>query len=197
MGWYNSFAQAFVPLFVAIDVIALVPIFLSLTESIDKKERSKLVHEACLTVLLASILFLWTGRALFQLLGITPGDFQVGGGLLLLLISINDLLKGEEETRQSTTRQIGVVPIGIPLILGPAALTTLLITSESLGFQISLTALLANLAIVWVALQYSSVILRFFGVGGIKAVAKIASLFLAAIGVRMIRIGLHDLGIIP
>ncbi|MBP7844259.1 MAG: MarC family protein [Proteobacteria bacterium] len=196
MNWLQSFSQVFLPLFVAIDVIALVPIFLTLTENLNKRERSKLIHEACLTVLLTSIVFLWTGRGLFSLLGITSGDFKVGGGLLLLLISINNLMKGEEASRRNSNDQIGVVPIGIPLILGPAALTTLLISSESVGFSVSLAALLINVLIVWVTLQYSSIFLRIFGTGGTKAVAKIAALFLTAIAVHMIRMGLNELGII-
>jgi multiple antibiotic resistance protein len=119
----------------------------------------------------------------------------VGGGLLLLIISINDLVRPDEVIQRRSSEHIGVVPIGIPLILGPAALTTLLVNSESLGFRVTFLALLFNLIIVWTVLMNSHLVLRILKAGGIKAIAKVAALFLAAIGVRMIRSGLTELKI--
>lgn len=77
---FTSLLLSFIPLFVAIDVLGVVPIFLSLTDGIDPRKKRKLVTEATLTALVLSAVFLFGGRFIFTFLGITEDDFRVGGG---------------------------------------------------------------------------------------------------------------------
>jgi multiple antibiotic resistance protein len=183
------FVLSFIPLFVAIDVLGLVPIFLSLTGKMNPKEKKKLITDATLTALAVSLVFLFGGRMIFNFLGITENDFRVGGGIVLLVLAIVELIFAGEENRTPQT-SVGVVPIGIPLIIGPAVLTTLLIVVDAYGYLAAVIALLANLFLVWLIFRNSNLIIRIMGEAGSKAFAKVAALFMAAIAIMMIRVGL-------
>jgi multiple antibiotic resistance protein len=186
---YKIFILSFIPLFVAIDVLGLVPIFLSLTGEMNPKQKKKLITDATLTALAVSLVFLFGGRMIFNFLGITENDFRVGGGIVLLVLAIVDLLFTGEKNRTPQT-SVGVVPIGIPLIIGPAVLTTLLIVVDTYGYLAAVVGLLANLFLVWLIFRNSNLIIRIMGEAGSKAFAKVAALFMAAIAIMMIRVGL-------
>ncbi|HXG39287.1 MAG TPA: MarC family protein [Bacteroidota bacterium] len=188
----NELLLSFIPLFVAIDVLGVVPLFLSLTERLETAHRQRLVTEATLTALAVSLAFLIGGRAIFSFLGITEDDFRVGGGIVLLVLAVYDLLFSSQKQRDPEAT-VGIVPIGIPLIIGPAALTTILILVDSYGYVVTIISLLANLLIVWLVFRYSSVVIRVMGNAGSRAVAKVASLFMAGIAVMMIRVGLSGM----
>ncbi len=185
----QSLLLSFIPLFVAIDVLGVVPIYLSLTHGLESSRKKTLVTEATLTALGLSLVFLVFGRFIFTFLGITEHDFRVGGGIVLLVLAVTDLIFAPERRRDPET-SVGVVPIGIPLIMGPAALTTILILVDAYGYPATIISLLVNLVIVWIVFRYSGVIIKVLGNGGSRAIAKIASLFMAAIAIMMIRVGL-------
>jgi multiple antibiotic resistance protein len=186
---FNSLLLSFIPLFVAIDVLGVVPMFISLTERLDRVQRRTLITEATLTALAVSLAFLFGGRLIFNFLGITEDDFRVGGGIVLLVLAVSDLLFPDSKQR-SPEASIGIVPIGIPLIIGPAALTTILILVDSFGSIVTIVSLLANLLLVWLVFRYSDIVMKLLGEGGAKAFAKVAALFMTAIAVMMIRVGL-------
>lgn len=189
----QSFLLAFIPLLVAIDVIGTLPLFMSLTENLSEDRRRRLTRQAVLTAFVVGMLFLFAGRAIFGVLGITDNDFRIAGGLLLLIIAVTDLVTStEKEPGRDPGTHVGVVPIGIPLIMGPAALTTLLILQEQQGIGMTLASLFANLLIVWLAYAKSQWIQKILGPAGSKGFAKVAALFLAAIGVMMIRVGIQN-----
>jgi len=185
----NIFFLSFIPLFVAIDVLGTVPLFVSLTETMDAKQKSKLVTDATLTALAVSVVFLVGGKMIFNYLGITENDFRVGGGIVLLVLAVNDLLFASDDRRRPQT-SIGVVPLGIPLIIGPAALTTVLIIVDNYGYFAAVISLTVNLVLVWLVFRNSSQLTRLMGEAGSKAFSKVASLFMAAIAIMMIRVGL-------
>lgn len=180
---------AFIPLFVAIDVLGLVPVYVGLTDRMDAAARRRLVTEATITAAALSVAFLFFGSAVFRFLGITEDDFRVGGGVVLLVLAVVDLITTPDETR-APSESPGVVPIGIPLIMGPAALTTILILVEQHGHLVAVTSVLLNLVIVWTVFRHADRVLALLGRAGARAVAKVAALFMAAIAVMMIRVGL-------
>lgn len=187
----NDFMLAFLPLFVALDALGILPIFLSLTEELAASHRRRLVTEATLTALGISITFLAIGKSLFSILGITESDFRIAGGIVLLILAITDLLFPQNDRRRRQPEDsIGVVPVGIPLIMGPAALTTLLILVDKHGYGPTIASLVVNLVFVWLVFRNSNLILKVVGTSGSKAIAKVASLFLAGIAVMMIRQGI-------
>lgn len=176
------------PLFVAIDVFGVLPVFVGLTTRLDEPRRRRLATEATLTALAVSAGFLVAGQALFRLLGITEADFRVGGGIVLLVLAVSELLLPVEQTRE-VNGSLGIVPIGVPLIMGPAALTTVLLVVDSVGYGWTFVALCANLVIVWAVLVRATAVLHVLGSGGARALAKIVALFLAGIAVMLIRSG--------
>jgi len=193
-----DFVKAFIPLFVAIDVIGILPIFLALTSRSDLRTRRRLGRQAVMTAFVLAIAIMLTGKYVFRFLGITLSDVRIAGGIVLLIISVKDLLSaGEAESKMpADLEHIGVVPLGIPLILGPAVLTTLLILMDSRGFALTLVSLLANLVLVAIAFYCSDAIQKLIGRNGALAFGKVASLLLAAIAVMMVRVGLMELGVI-
>jgi len=185
----ETFLLAFLPLFVAIDVVGVVPFFVAITGGLDDRRRKILIIEATLTAFVVSLLFLTAGKWIFSFLGITENDFRVGGGVVLLVLAIKDLLFPRHEERDPES-SLGVVPIGIPLIMGPAALTTILLLVDTHGYFWTIASLLVNMLIVWLVFSQAHRITMIIGKGGSKAVAKVFALFLAGIAVMMIRNGI-------
>lgn len=190
MEIFSQILASFIPLFVAIGVFGVIPIFISMTEGVAIEERRSLVTQATVTALVIAMCFVFLGKQIFAFLGITTADFRVGGGMVLLVLSIADLLFSADMRRRAPSKQLGVVPIGIPLIIGPGALTTLILSVDSHGVLVTTLALALNLAIVWVVFRYSDFVIRVLGDGGAKALAKVSSLLLCAIAVMMIRSGI-------
>ncbi len=189
---FSSLLLSFIPLFVAIDVFGVIPIFLTLTEKLGKAEKNRLVTEATIAALVVAIVFLFGGRAIFRFLGITESDFRVGGGIVLLVLAVIDLVTTGEQQR-TPDDSVGVVPIGIPLIIGPAVLTTILILVDTYGHWVTIVSILANLFIVWLVFRFSHLIGKVMGKTVSRAVAKVAALLMVAIAVMMIRVGLSGM----
>src|SRR4030065_1300602 len=188
----HNFLLALIPIFVAIDVIAILPIFLSMTEELAADEKKVIVRQSVITAFIVSICFLAIGKFIFGVLGITCSDFKIAGGIVLLVLAINDILF-PEKTRRFQGTSIGVVPLGMPLIVGPGVLTTIIIMVDTYGYLPTLSSILINLFIVWIAFIRSDTIIKILGVNGAKGVSKIMSIFLAAIAVMMIRRGIWEL----
>lgn len=180
---------AFVALFVSVDVFGLIPLYVNLTSKLPREVRNRLPLRATLTATAVGLGFLLIGDALFRIMGISVGDFQMAGGLLLVVLSINDIIHPGKPLRQPTP-EVGVVPLGTPLIVGPAVLATLVILVKSSGYAATLIALGANMLLTFLALRYADKVKRVLGEAGSGALAKVMSLFLAAFGVSLIRRGM-------
>lgn len=187
----ETFIQSFIPLFVAMDTLGLIPLFLGLTQGMERGDLRRLIYNATGTAFIIAILFLFSGTALFDFLGITAADFRIGGGIVLLVLAIQDLISSTPEERRKPRTNVGVVPIGIPLIMGPAGMTTILISVDSYGLLMTLASLIANCLLVLILLLNSKWIIRVMGEAGSQAFAKVASLFMAGIAVMMIRSGIE------
>jgi multiple antibiotic resistance protein len=187
----RELALTFVPLFIAMDAVGNLPIFLSLTQEIEPKHRSRIVRLATLTALGVGLGFVALGRAVFALLGIEEADFLIAGGIILLILSIRYLITGKviETQDVSVSETIGVVPLGTPLIVGPAVLTSLLLLIGQYPIAIVLSSFILNLTIQWVLFMQATRIVAFLGRTGTTAISKIIMLLLAAIAVKMIREG--------
>ena len=190
-NWVN-FLLAFIPIFVAIDVIGILPIFLSLTDGIEDSERVRVVRQSVITSFAVSLGFLAVGKFIFRVLGVSISDFKIAGGIILLIIATTDLLF-PQKTGRLTNSTLGVVPLGMPIIVGPALLTTIVISVDLYDYLPTIFSLIVNLLLVWFAFSNSTRIIRLMGEGGAKAFGKVVSLFLAAIAVMMIRRGVFDM----
>ncbi|MDB6167290.1 MAG: multiple antibiotic resistance (MarC)-related protein [Verrucomicrobia bacterium] len=188
-GYFADFLKAFIPLFVAIDPVGLAAIFLAMGGGVPAARRKTIANQAVWTGGLVALLFLFLGRTIFSALGITVSDFQIAGGLILFILAARDLVHSAAEEPAKLADDFGVVPLGMPLIAGPASITTLILLAQTLGTPVTLVALAANLVLVVLAFAYSSWIGRRIGTTGMRAISKIIALLLAAIAVNMIRRG--------
>lgn len=186
----ESFLKAFIPLFVAIDPIGLAAIFLAMSAGVPAATKRKIATQATWTGGAVALLFLFLGQTIFAALGITPSDFQIAGGLILFLLAARDLIHSATEEPAKLADDFGVVPLGMPLIAGPASITTLILLAQTLGVGVTFAALAANLVLVVLAFAFSERIGRIIRPTGMRAISKIVSLLLAAIAVNMIRQGL-------
>jgi multiple antibiotic resistance protein len=186
----KNFWLCFVPLFVAVDAIGVLPMFISFTRDIDKIKIRKIIVQSVFTATIVAVLFLAVGSAILRLLGITVADFMIAGGILLFVVSMSDLLATDKIQRRIDPESLGAVPLGVPLITGPAVLTTSILLMNEHGFFITAGAIVINILIAGIIFLVSSPIHRFLGNAGSKTVSKIASLLLAAIGVMIIRKGI-------
>jgi multiple antibiotic resistance protein len=193
--WWQLFTLAFVPLFIAIDAVGLPPIIISLSEGMTVRERKKMVHIAILTALLVGLIFLFLGQIVLTLMGITVGAFAIAGGIILLVQSIRNMTSGRMMDAVKE-EMVAVVPIGTPLLAGPATITTLLLLTSQVPLAVVLEAFVANVLIAWAICLGSYRILKVMGQGGVRAVSRVFSLLLASIAVTMILKGLAMSGII-
>jgi multiple antibiotic resistance protein len=182
---------AFIPIFVAIDIFAVIPIFVTMTEGMSREKKRVIERESVMTALVVGILFIAVGEVIFRILGITENDFKIAGGLILLIFAILDLL-GYTKIREQAGK-LGVVPLGVPLIVGPAVLATILVLVDHYGIVPTVLSFVINLCIVWVSFRASASILSVFGRGGIMAISKIMALLLASIAVMLIRVGVENI----
>lgn len=188
----TNYLLALIPIFVAIDVIGILPIFISLTDGVETDERKRIVRQSVVTSFAVSMGFLAVGKFVFRVLGVSISDFKVAGGIVLLIIATTDLLF-PQKTSRLTSPTLGVVPLGMPLIVGPAVLTTIIISVDLYSYLPTIFSLIINLLIVWFVFFYSTHIIKIMGEGGAKAFGKVVSLLLAAIAVMMIRRGVFDM----
>jgi len=175
---------------VAVDAIGLLPAFMSLTEGIGKKQIRKIIYQSIVTALAVALSFVAVGTAIFRFLNISVADFMVAGGTLLFIISIRDILSSGEKATAVNPESIGVVPIGVPLITGPAVLTTSLLLIGEHSALVTSLAIAANIIIAGVVFFTAPLINRALGKTGARAISKITSLLLAAIGVMIVRRGI-------
>lgn len=187
----GEFFHAFIPLFVAMDVVGVAPVYLGLTQRLTAVERRRVLHASLLAAAAVSIGFALLGKGVFVFLGITVADFQIAGGLILIGLAGFDLLAREPQSLPAEA-DVGVVPLGVPLIAGPAVITITIVLVDLYGVIVTVLALLANLGTCWVVLAQVTKVERLLGRNGARALSKIISLFLAAIGVRLIRQGFGE-----
>ncbi len=188
----RDFGLTFVPLFVAMDSLPAVPILLSLTQDMTESQRSRVVRVGLLTALILGIVFILIGKGIFLLLGITVNDFLIAGGLILFVLSAKELVVGKMFEAQASIGDdaVGVVPLGTPLVAGPAVLATLLILIDQFHIVMVTFAFIVNLLLSWVFFGQANRLVRLLGRSGLMALSKIMALFLAAIAVSMIHRGI-------
>jgi multiple antibiotic resistance protein len=187
----RDFALAWIGMFVALDIIGLLPTYTLITRGMSAPGRRETVHRSMGVALGLAVAFVFLGEAVFRYLGITLPDFKMAGGLVLLLVSLADLL-GSPESHQRASGESGIVPLAVPLITGPGVLTTLLFQAKAFGYPVTLASLLANYLLAWLVLSRAHRVTGLIGRDGTVVVSKIAALLLAAISVAMIRGGIVE-----
>jgi multiple antibiotic resistance protein len=188
----HPFWLSLIPIMVALDAPGTLPLYVAMTEDLKERDRKRIVRQSIITAFLITIGFAFLGRAVFRALGIMVEDFMIAGGIVLLIIAVIDIVRAGEK-RVTISPTIGVVPLGTPLIAGPATLTTTLVLVGSYGYLPVILSLIVNILLAWLIFAQAERIIRIIGIHGSRAFAKVAALLLAAIAVKMIRSGVFKL----
>ena len=165
--------------------------FMGFTHGMEADKIKRIIYQSVITATMVALAFLAVGTVILRLLGITVADFMVAGGILLFVISMSDLLTTEKAQRKIDADSLGAVPLGVPLITGPAVLTTSILLMNEHGIVTTAAAIIINILIAGTVFLLSKPISRFLGDSGSKTVSKIASLLLAAIAVMIVRRGVE------
>jgi len=182
----------FIPMFFTVDPIGILPIFTTLTQGLNPQQKREIIIQSLITASLVAVGFILLGKVIFHFLGITMGDFMVAGGVILFCLAMVDLT-AQGKTRRGVASELGAVPIGTPLVVGPAVLTISLMLVSVHGLGITLIALFLNIGIVGIVFTFSDNLMRLLGSAGSRALSKVMMLLLAAIGVMMVRRGIIEI----
>ena len=194
-GYLQDFVLTFVPLFIVIDTFGNLPFVVTMGEDMIRRERRKMVHFAVITATAVGLVFLFFGQFILNVMNISVGSFAIAGGIILLVLSIRYMTTGHMVAAVKE-EVVAVVPIGTPLTVGPATITTLLLLALQYPLYMVLISFALNMLITWIIFLLAQRIAGFMGEGGLRAISRVFSLLLAAIGVSMIIRGLDLTGII-
>jgi len=195
--FFRDFVITFVPLFIVIDALGNLPFVISISEGMTKPQRRRTIHIALLTATIVGLVFLFFGQLILNVLDISVGAFAIAGGVVLLVLSVKYVSTGHM-VEASRDEMVAVVPIGTPLVVGPATITTLLLLATQFQDKIYLVLIsfVLNMLLTWGVFMLSDYIVHFMDEGGLKAVSRVFALLLAAIAVSMIIRGVDLLGLI-
>ncbi len=185
--------KATVALFVIVDPLGPVPIFAGLTKQMSLDEKRKVFRTAAIVGSFLLAAFALVGQEILLLFGISLQSFQIAGGLVLLLLSIEIIFRGErfDKLALASEGETAVFPIAFPLLVGPGAITLTMISIQSSGFAVALIAIVIVMFVSWIVLRQTDRICRLLGRTSAAVIARIMSLFIAAIAVQYVLAGVQ------
>jgi multiple antibiotic resistance protein len=195
-------------IFFLVDPFAALPTFLAITEGADPVRRRRVAGKGALTALIVLGTFAFTGEAIFKLFGITLPAFELAGGIILLLIGL-DMLQAKRSATQEAAgdtvaaaqkEDAGIVPLGVPMLAGPGAITSVMVLVGQVQSHWQMAAILISIAltalICYLVLGHSSLVVRVLGDTGIRILVRVMGLLLVALAAQYFVNGLADLGVI-
>ena len=188
-GTALNIIKATLVLFVIVDPFGNIPIFMSLTEKMTKPQRRKVFNTATLVGVILLLVFAFVGQEILSIFGVSLFSFEVAGGILLLIIAIKILISGSLEDMSESPESMGAVPIAMPLLVGPGAITTTIFNLQSYGIAVAAISILIVLVLTWFILRYVDTVYRFLGKTGAIVIARVMALFIAAFAVQYMLIG--------
>ena len=197
-----DYLKVFVALIALVNPLGVLPMFISLTRDFTEEQRQNAIRTAALTVVTVIVVCALLGEHIIRFFGISTASLQVSGGLLMLLVALNMLnaqpggarttLEERDEAEHKET--IGVVPLGIPLLTGPGAMSTVIVMAHNakrpMDYAVIISSGVVIAALVWVTLQMAQPIARTMGRIGINIATRIMGLLVAAVAVEFIVDGL-------
>jgi multiple antibiotic resistance protein len=185
----SEFGKAALALFIIVDPFGNIPIFVGLTENVQDAQKKKVYNTATIVGTILLLVFAFAGTGILTLFGLSIYSFEVAGGILLLIISIRILISGNTHEDVESPESIGAVPIAIPLLVGPGAITTTIFNIQQYDTIIAILAVLVVMAITWITFRYISQVYKFLGKIGSLIIARVMALLIAAIAVQYILTG--------
>lgn len=188
----TNLTKAVIVLFIIVDPFGDIPIFMSLMEMMTGSQKRKVFNTAVIVGSVLLLVFAFTGQEIFALFGVSIYAFEVAGGILLLIIAMRILISGSMNEQNDSPESIGAVPIAMPLLVGPGAITTTIFNIQAYDVYVTVLSVLIVMTIVWVILRYVDNIYRFLGKTGSLVIARVVSLLIAAIAVQYILNGVEQ-----
>ena len=185
----SEFIKATIALFIIVDPFGNIPIFVGLTEKVQDAQKKKVYNTATIVGVILLLVFAFAGTGILSLFGLSIYSFEVAGGILLLIIAIRILISGSMQENVDSPESIGAVPIAIPLLVGPGAITTTIFNIQQYDTIIAILAVLVVMAATWIILRYISKVYKFLGKTGSLIIARVMALLIAAIAVQYILTG--------
>jgi multiple antibiotic resistance protein len=185
----SEFGKAALALFIIVDPFGNIPIFVGLTENVQDAQKKKVYNTATIVGVILLLVFAFAGTGILSLFGLSIYSFEVAGGILLLIIAIRILISGSIHENVESPESIGAVPIAIPLLVGPGAITTTIFNIQQYDTIIAILAVLVVMATTWIILRYISRVYKFLGKTGSLIIARVMALLIAAIAVQYILTG--------
>ena len=185
-----NLAKAILVLFIIVDPFGNIPIFMSLTEKMPKERKRKVFNTATLVSFILLLAFAFAGQEIFSIFGVSIFSFEVAGGILLLIIAIRILITGSLMEIKESPESIGAVPIAMPLLVGPGAITTTIFNLQAYGVAVAALSVFAVLILTWLILRYVDSVYRFLGKTGALVIARVMALLIAAIAIQYVLFGL-------
>jgi multiple antibiotic resistance protein len=185
-----ALARATLALFIIVDPFGSIPVFITLTEKMDAPQRRRVFRSATLTGFVLMVIFALTGQQILAFFGVSLYSFMIAGGLLLLIIAIKLLIEGEWWNPEGSLESLSAVPLAVPLLVGPGAITATILNLQEFGIAVTLVAVVAVFLIVWLVLRLVEPIHKFLGKSGSSIIARIMALFIAAIAVQYMITGI-------
>lgn len=182
-------ARAIIALFIIVDPLGNIPIFMGLTQKTDETQRRKLYNTAALVGVILLLVFAFIGQEILTIFGLSIYSFQVAGGVLLLIVAIRILISGGMNETVESPESLGAVPIAIPLLVGPGAITTTIFNLQAYGMVITILSVLVVLSLTWVILRFINKIYKVIGKTGALVIARVMALLIAAIAIQYIMTG--------
>ena len=192
------FISTFLKIFFIMTPFFVLSVFLTVTNEASAKEKKDLAVKVTISVIIMSLILLFFGKNIFSVFGITLDAFRIGAGALLFLSAV-DLVKGNKDKgkiENKDIQELAVVPLAMPVTVGPGVIGILLVMGASFEDTSSLiigsSALISAVIVVGIMLYLSSIIEKLLGKQGLVVVSKITGIFVAAISAQIMFTGIKN-----
>lgn len=196
-SFFNSFGmdllRSVIALFVIIDPLGTIPIFIAITKNQTKKAKNEISNTAVVTAGILLIVFAVAGTQILSVFGINISSFMIAGGILLFIISIELIIHGEWTFGgNNVSDESGIFPLAFPLMAGPGAIAAVLLSFETSGLLLTLLSIVIVMGITYVIYHLSDLIYRVLGRRGSLIITRIFAILVAAIAVQYVVDGLKS-----
>nr|KJR74388.1 MAG: antibiotic resistance protein MarC [Thermoproteus sp. AZ2] len=193
-----DFLTSIIALYVIVDPLGNIPIYLSLTKDMDRRAARRILVVSVAVATAVLLIFALTGLWVLSYFDVGLSDFLVASGIILLAFSIQDFLKPLEEASavEKLTPERAVVPLAVPFLAGPAAITYVITLSKEIGILYTIIVIFIVAMLTFITLLSSRLLLKILGRLGVLVIEKIILLLAAAVGIALIREGLAGWGLI-
>ena len=189
----DDLLRATISLFAVINPIGTIPLFASMTQKMQKNERDRVLKTTVITASALLMIFAVAGTQILSIFGITISSFMIAGGILLFVVSIELLTHGGWRFGGTVSDESGVVPLAFPLLAGPGAITTVILSFQMSGLMVTILSIAIVIGITYIVFFLTGTLYRILGRRGSLIITRIFAVLIAAIAVQYVVDGLKTM----